>query len=421
MPNGMLPRVVPAVIRQHAEDASFLHAVRTRLTAARHIKLNELRRFDDRLAAHLDGLSVAGVHAWSHCAAALSAPTPSAVFAAAVLAIERKEPERLNHLYALVEAVPEARSGLVSAFGWVDQHQLRGIVAGLLASSNSFQRLMGVKVCAIHRVGARLRDATLKASDPVLHARAIRASGELGQLEQLPACLRALDEESLETRFWATWSAVMLGNRGVALEALTNLSEIPKSLNMRAFHLALQAMDQESAHAWLRQLGQNPENVRLLVQGSGIAGVSTYVPWLIRQMSDLKIARLAGEAFSLITGLDLAQGDLKRNPPEGGGAGPNDDPNDPRVAMDEDDGLPWPDSERITSWWEANGDRFIPGTRYFLGAPITRENALRVLKEGFQRQRILAAHYLCLLEPGTVLFEWRAPAARQQRLLAAMG
>jgi hypothetical protein len=43
-----------------------------------------------------------------------------------------------------------------------------------------------------------------------------------------------------------------------------------------------------------------------------------------------------------------------------------------------------------------------------------------VLKTGHQRQRILAAHYLCLLNPGTPLFNTSAPAWRQQRLLAQM-
>jgi hypothetical protein len=55
-----------------------------------------------------------------------------------------------------------------------------------------------------------------------------------------------------------------------------------------------------------------------------------------------------------------------------------------------------------------------------MGEPLNRENCLRVLKEGFQRQRIAAALYLSLLNPGTPLFEWRAPAWRQQRLLATM-
>ena len=48
------------------------------------------------------------------------------------------------------------------------------------------------------------------------------------------------------------------------------------------------------------------------------------------------------------------------------------------------------------------------------------ENCVHVLKHGYQRQRILAAHYLCLLRPGTPLFNTSAPAWRQQRLLAQM-
>ena len=45
----------------------------------------------------------------------------------------------------------------------------------------------------------------------------------------------------------------------------------------------------------------------------------------------------------------------------------------------------------------------------------------RLLREGFQRQRIAAAEYLCLLQPGTPLFNTRAPAWRQKRWLAKMG
>jgi hypothetical protein len=55
-----------------------------------------------------------------------------------------------------------------------------------------------------------------------------------------------------------------------------------------------------------------------------------------------------------------------------------------------------------------------------MGQPLNRDHCLKVLKEGFQRQRIAAAVYLSLLNPGTPLFEWRAPARRQQRLLAEM-
>jgi uncharacterized protein (TIGR02270 family) len=416
------PLAVSAVIQQHAADAAFLHSARTNLSTAPHIKLLHLRRFDDRLAAHLDGLAVAGEEAWPLCESALEDPTPSAVFTAAVTAIEAKSAERLNRLYALAEAVPAARPGLASAFGWVEQAHLRGIVVNLIASSNPYQRLLGISACAMHRLDmGRLRDAVLEGSDPVLRARALRSAGELGQRDVLPACMRTLDADDAESRFWACWSAVLLGNRGIALEGLGKLSDIPGPLRQRAFQLALQAMDQESCHAWLRALAQNPENLRWLIRGSGIAGDPTYVPWLIQHMADLKTARLAGEAFSLMMGLDLPYLRLTRKPPEQGAQHPNDDPNDANVDSDPDDGLPWPDPQRISRWWESNGGRYASGTRYFLGSPPTREHCLRALKEAYQRQRMLAAQYLCLLQPGVVLFEWRAPSARQQRLLAAMG
>ena len=417
------------VVRQHTEDAAVLHSIRTSLTTAPHVKLKHIRRFDDRVAAHLDGLAVAGEQGWPMIDAALVKPTPGTMFAAAVTAIEAKSSERLNRLYALAEAVPESQRGLVAAFGWVEQGQLRGIVSGLLPAPNAFLRYLGIAACAMHRVDpGNAKDAALEAPSSRLRARALRACGELGRRELIPACLASLSADAADdaaSRFWGAWSAVLLGNRGPGLDALMAIAEAEGSYSghgyrVRAFRLSLQALDPPEAQDWLRGFAQNPNDLRLLIQGSGVAGDPRYVPWLIGHMADLKLTRLAGEAFSLITGLDLAYLDLERKPPEGGAGGPTDDPNDPNVAMDEDDGLPWPDPERISRWWDANGGRFTPGNRYFLGAPVTRDTCLRALKEGFQRQRILAAHYLCLLEPGTTLFEWRAPSPRQLRLLGGM-
>jgi uncharacterized protein (TIGR02270 family) len=137
-------------------------------------------------------------------------------------------------------------------------------------------------------------------------------------------------------------------------------------------------------------------------------------------MADPKTARVAGEAFTLITGVDLSIAQLDGDPPERFESAPNDDPDDSDVEMDADEGLPWPDVNKVQAWWDANGHKFQPGTRYFMGAPVTRQHCIDVLKRGYQRQRILAAHYLCLLEPGTPLFNTSAPAWRQQRLLAQM-
>ena len=55
-----------------------------------------------------------------------------------------------------------------------------------------------------------------------------------------------------------------------------------------------------------------------------------------------------------------------------------------------------------------------------MGEPVSVPHCQKVLREGYQRQRMAAAEYLCLLNPGTPLFNTRAPAWRQQRWLARM-
>ena len=80
----------------------------------------------------------------------------------------------------------------------------------------------------------------------------------------------------------------------------------------------------------------------------------------------------------------------------------------------------WPDPAKVEKWWATNASRFQQGQRYFMGAPVTWEHCLDVLKHGYQRQRILAAHYLCLLSPAR-RFSTRAPRPGvSRRLLAKM-
>lgn len=185
--------------------------------------------------------------------------------------------------------------------------------------------------------------------------------------------------------------------------------------------LWLQACSVADGHSHLPQATDvEKDDLPGLIQARGVIGDPIRVPWLIGHMEEVRTARAAGEAFTLISGADLALLDLERRPPEDFESGPNDDPDDPNVEMDPDEGLPWPDVAKVEEWWHANSHRFQKGQRYFMGQPVTREHCIHVLKTGYQRQRILAAHYLCLLNPGTPLFNTSAPAWRQQRLLAKM-
>jgi uncharacterized protein (TIGR02270 family) len=137
------PPIEP-VIRQHAEDAVVLHNVRMAQVRAPHIKLHHLGRLDERLAAHLDGLAVAGESGSRLCDMALENPGASELFVATVLALENGDATRLERLLALAEALPETQGGLSSAFGWVSAGVLQGTVRGLLSSPTPFHRWVGL-------------------------------------------------------------------------------------------------------------------------------------------------------------------------------------------------------------------------------------------------------------------------------------
>lgn len=413
--------IVPVVVWQHLEDAAALRAVRSVLVRAPHVKLLHLGRTDERLAAHLDGLEVAGVEGVAMARETLAHPGIGQVFTCAVLAIEQRDTAQIERLLALAESMPEVARALDSAFGWVSPARLRGLTAPLLRSASPAARRLGIAACALQRVdpGAALAEACTDA-DPALRARALRAAGQLGRVDLLSACQSAMQAPEAGVALAAASSALLLGDRRAAVEALSAIARTPGPDQGAALVRVAKVLSTEATQALLKPLAQQPALVRVLMRGIAAAGDPFYVPWLIRQMADPKLTRLAGEAFSTITGLDLAYLDLERKPPEGDVAGPSDDPADDHVALDEDESLPWPDADRIGAWWQAHGARFQPGTRCFAGEPVSAAHCLSVLKAGFQRQRVAAAEYLCLLAPGTPLFNVAAPTARQQRQLAQM-
>lgn len=414
-------RVIPEVLEQHAEELAHLRSMRRFNVRAPHIKLKYLARLDERIVAHLDGLLEAGENAWPYCEPMLELASAGTVFAVTVLALSTRQSARLERLFAMTEATPAVARGFFSAFGWVSAPELQDIGRELLSSRVPLRKLTGLIACSLHRVDPGFTTGRyFENPDSVIRARAWRTAGEIGKRELVSTAAGAISDEDPVCRFWAAWSAVLLGDKQNALELIANVAAVAGPFQRRAFQLAIQAMSAQAGHRWLAGVAQDPANLRSLIRGAGLVGDPTYVPWLIGHMADNKTTRLAGEAFSLLTGLDLAWLDLEVKPPENFESGPNDDPNDPNVDMDEDDGLPWPDPVKIQAWWHANSQQFEPGTRYFMGEPLNRENCLRILKEGFQRQRIAAALYLSLLNPGTPLFEWRAPAGRQQRLLEQM-
>ncbi len=409
---------IPVIIERHAEDAAFLWLLRDSAINAPHYSLKDLAGLDDRVDANIDGLRVAGEAGWDSCKSALETGEPGEVFVAAVSAFESADGNRIDTVAQVAQMTAENFRALVSAVGWLDYTIVAPLVSSLLSANSSLYRRIGIAAMAIHRQnsGAALLQA-VESDDPMLVVRALKAAGELGRSDLLPVLKQHWQSGDEDSRFWSAWSSVLLGD-SEAIKPLMVFVNFNTRFSELALQLAVRAMEPASAQNWLKGLWQEGTHTREVLQGAGISGDTLYIPTLIKYMSEPALARVAGEAFSLITGVDLAYQDLEGEWPAGFEAGPTEAPEDEDVDLDQDEDLPWPDQVLVQQWWDSNKTGFQQGTRYLLGKPVTPEHCAHALRAGFQRQRVAAALELAMSSPGTGLFETRAPGFRQQRLLA---
>jgi uncharacterized protein (TIGR02270 family) len=411
------------ILSQHASEASFLWELRSGAVAAPHYDLADLAKLDQRVEAHLDGLRIAGEAGWELYKDALSEGESGEIFAAAVLAFESGKSDRIETGLAAGAGSQELSRGLVSALGWLPFQQAQPHIQQLLASTSLPLRRIGVAASAIHRQdpGAPLLDA-ISSVDPLLRARALRATGELGLKSYLHEMKPYLADPDALCHFSAAWSIALLSgdsnaDDSKALAILVSIAESDLPYRAKALQLAIRQMGAPAASAWWNKLTRDAKQIRIAIIAAGELGDPASIPWLTGQMKVPELARVCGEAFTMIAGVDIAYQDLDTDKPEDFTAGPTENPEDENVEMDADENLPWPDPELIAKWWSQHQVEFQKGTRYLLGTPISTDWCQQVLRNGRQRQRTAAALELAILQPGTPLFNVSAPGFRQMRQL----
>ena len=396
-------RPILEIVKQHAEDAAFLWVQRDRAVRAPHYNLTLLDRLDGRVEAHVDGLRVAGDAGWE--IAKVGIGEPGGYFVVAILALDGRDAARQE--VVIESAAAHARS-LAAALAWLPWKRAEAVAKPWLESPSPALRRAAVAAFALHRrdPGAPLLKA---AGDPdaAVCARAIKALGELGLVKHLALAQRALGHADPGVAFAAAWSTALLSKDAGPL-----IGMVTQDLRRAGRGIPLAA--RQGGADWARAFPP-----RLAIMAAGHAGDPAAIPWLLDQMKTPALARVAGEAFSMITGADLGSEPLEGKAPEGFEAGPTDDPADPNVDMDADGDLSWPDPPEVEKWWKGRSGAFKPGVRYLAGGPMEIPALRGLLRSGYQRIRAAAALELALLEPGKPLFEVRAPGFRQKAGLGA--
>lgn len=386
---------------QFATEAAFLWLLRSVAVDQPHYVPEDLAELEQRLEAQLDGLMSMPDMGWAAAEAALSIEEAGEVFTAACVALRSHDMSRIQQAVEAGLSNPRAIPGLISALGWLPAGLVAAWIEKFLAGKDMRHKYLGVAACSVRRQDpdealTYILDREDCRQHMPLYARALRLVGELRRQDLMPAVQAARAAEEPDVQFWATWSAILLGDRAAVADLQAFVFK-PGPHQSRALQLAFRVLPIEQARVWISSLAKEPAQVRTVIQATGILGDPHAVNWLIGKMADPVLARLAGEAFTQITGIGLERHQLLAAAPTDQPQIPNDDPADADVGLDEDENLPWPDANKVAALWRAHGQHFLVGRRYFMGRPISAELLKDKLAHGFQRQRHAAALELALL------------------------
>jgi uncharacterized protein (TIGR02270 family) len=409
--------VISEIIEQHADVAAFSWYMRDAAVGEPHYSLSEVADLDDRIEANIDGLRIAADKGWEICKETLDWEEAGDVFTAAVLAFENGNADRIQAVVDAGGSSFEISRGIVSALGWIPFPQVESFILDFLHSESPLLCRIGLAAFAVHRRDpGQFMHTVLNSSEPILKARALKAFGELGKTDFAAAVIDHLNDDDENCRFYAAWSAALLGSTA-GLPALQAIVKGAGPRAEKACSIALRRMSVPEGHDWGKAISSKKEMQRIQVIGVGAIGDPVLIPLLIEYMSIPETARVAGEAFAMITGVDIIDENLEGQLPEGFDAVPSENPEDEDVSMDPDENLPWPDPELVHDWWGEHKYVFRNGIRYLCGKPVSRQHCQHVLASGLQRQRAAAALEMALMHPGQPLFEVRAPGFQQVKAL----
>lgn len=390
-----------------AENAAFLWLLRSMAVNQSNYSPADLMVLEQRVDAQLDGLMVSPEESWEICAEAMALEQAGEIFAAAVVAFRSGDINKIQQAVVAGVANDQTLQGLTSALGWLPDEVVHPWMKRFLTSKDLNHKHVALAVCGARREDPReYLTAILQREDCLehkkLYACALRLIGELKRFDLLPALRIAQKVEHPDIAFWSNWSAILLGD----ISCVDNLRETVMQEGphqARALQICFRVLPVEVAREWINSMAKNPALIRPIIKATAILGDPYAVPWLIGQMQVPALARLAGEAFTSITGIYLEENNLALETLPAQEPLPSDDPEDAEVAMDRDEHLAYPDVDKISAVWQHHQQRFISGQRYFLGQIPSIEQLQAVFAQASQGYRAAAALELSLLDANQFL------------------
>lgn len=389
-------------IEKYVEDASLLWLTREMAVAQPCYFKADIDAMDSRLESNLQSLYTAPEEVWAVCERKLQQLQPGYVFTSAIVAFRSLEASKIQSIVTFAIEREQVVQELVSAIVWLPAHVSELWVQKLLRSKDFAHKWLALCVMrAQQRNPGSLLEVILQRDDcydhEKLHSEALRLVGELKLHQYLPYINLASNyrrESSEEIWFWSRWALFLLGDDS-ELEEIEAYILQGGQFQEEAIRVYFRVAPISRAKAVIAQLVKSRASIRCAIRSSMILGDPHIIPWLLAIMSQSEFARVAGEAFSHITGIDLEAHQLHIALPSLSAAL---DPREDYTDLDKDETLPWPDREKIKAVWQKYGSQFKMGIRYFNGKMVKDCIFTDVLQSGDQRSRLWASYELALGE-----------------------
>jgi len=402
----------------YLDEAAFRWSLWERALDAPDHLLGEVAELEEQMAAHVDGLVLGGERvARRLLEPALAADETERIVAATLALLGGEEPPGPSAvLAALPQAEPSALAALQRALELTAPSSLLSDLPSLLKKEDAVPELLALVLDTLgaHELAtASLYTPFFKHPEPQVAAAALRAASR-ARLPLDPGVLQhVLGSPEPQLRDAAIVAGLLGGHRTAwtACQAAT-ASRTPG--NRLPLLLLGMGGDERDAKRLLDLLSEEalwPDVLWAL----GFTGRIDAADACLELMRQERVAALAGEAFSAITGLRIeGKYAAERQEPEAEEPVPLEQEDlDADLVPKPENALPLPQANVVATWWREARPRMDTRKRYLAGQPFTPRVLLDALASAPMRRRHALALELTLRSRGAIQVPTRAFVERQ--------
>jgi uncharacterized protein (TIGR02270 family) len=305
-----------AILQQLADNTSFFWVLRQRQRHEPHVLSEHLDELDARLRATLDGLTLYGEAGWQQAQANGEFAQGGEAFCLGYLGFYSQSLAQIQYATEFGLQNDDTFKGLSSSLAWLQAAQVHPWITQFFNSKDRQHKRLALSACRLRNEDpagylSALSQRPDCLAEPELLAEMLRCVGHFRRSDCAPLAAAQAQHPDPRCAFWASYALLRLGQRDAAtgLKALCD-GQFPElePLHSKALVLAMYHLPPDTARLWIGEWVEAGA-LRRAIQACGLLGDAQALPWLLSQLHNPLLHRVAAEAIYLIRGEPLPAGE----------------------------------------------------------------------------------------------------------------